>query len=101
MTLGSKTSRRNAQQIEVQLKGSRIPQSDSIRYLGVRWKHHMAGIRKKFFAAIACIWRASCFLPVSTCKMLYQSLVLPHLDYCSTVLHPCSQVLSQSIESMP
>ena len=61
MTLGSNTSRYNAQQIDVQLEGCSIPQSDSIKYLGVtvnrelKWKSHLASTRKKAFAAIACI----------------------------------------------
>lgn len=90
----------------MQLKGSSVPQSDSIKYLGVtvdcelKWKPHLANFHKKALAAIACIQRASPFLPLSTRKMLYQTLVLPHLEYCSVVWPPCSQALSQSIESI-
>ena len=104
MTLGSKTSRCNAQQIGVQLNCCSISQSDSIKYLGVtinrelKWKSYLASTHKKAFAAIACIPKVSPFLPVSTRKMLYQTLVLPHLDYCSIVWHSCRQALSQSIE---
>ena len=104
MTLGSRTSRCNAQQIDVQLKGCSIPQSDSIKYLAVtvnrelKWKSPLASIRTKAFAAIAYIRKVSPFLPVCTRKMLYQTLVLPHLDYCSVVWHSCSQALTHSIE---
>ena len=53
MMLGSKISRRNAQQMDVQPKDSSIPQSDSIKYLGViidcelKCKSHLACIRGK------------------------------------------------------
>ena len=103
MTLGSGTSRCKAQQIDVQLKACSIPQSDSIKYLGVtvdhelKWKSHLASTRKKSFVAIACIRKVSLFLPVCTRKMLYQTLALPHLDYCSVVWHSCSQALTHSI----
>ena len=58
----------------------------------------MSNVRKKAFAAIGCIRRVSQYLPVKIRKMLYNSLVLPHLDYCSTVWHSCNQTLSQSLE---
>ena len=58
----------------------------------------MSNVRKKAFAAIACIHRASQYVPAKIHKMLYNSLVLPHLDYCSTVWHSCNQTLSQSLE---
>ena len=45
--------------------------------------------------------KASSYLPVKTRKMLYLSLVLPYLDYCSTVWHSsCSQALSNSVEQV-
>ena len=37
-------------------------------------------------------------LPSKTCKIMYNSTVLPSLDYCSTVWHSCSSTLSQSIK---
>ena len=58
----------------------------------------MSNVQKKAFAAIACMRRASQYLLVKIHKMLYNSLVLPHLDYCSTVWHSCNQTLSQSLE---
>ena len=77
---------------------------DSVRYLGLTidkdlsWKTHVSNVQKKAFAAIVCIRRASQYLPVKIRKILYNSLVLPHLDYCSTVWHSCNQTLSQSLE---
>ena len=56
----------------------------------------MSNVRKKAFAAIGCIRRASQYLPGKIRKMLYNSLVLPHLDYCSTVWNSCNQTLSQT-----
>ena len=104
MTLGGQSFKPKWQQVDVQLHGTTIPERDSVRYLGLTidkdlsWKTHVSNVRKKAFAAIGCIRRASQYLPVKIRKMLYNSLVLPHLDYCSTVWHSCNQTLSQSLE---
>ena len=104
MTLGGQSFKSKRQQFDVQLHGTTIPERDSVRYLGLTidkdlsGKTHVSNVRKKAFAAIGCIRRASQYLPVKIRKMLYNSLVLPHLDYCSTVWHSCNQTLSQSLE---
>ena len=104
MTLGGKSFKSKWQQVDVQLQGTTIPERDSVRYLGLTinqdlsWKTHVSNVQKKAFAATGCIRTASQYLPVKIRKMLYNSLVLPHLDYCSTVWHFSNQTLSQSLE---
>ena len=103
MTLRRKCLKPN-QHITIELKGNPITEHDTIKYLGVtvdkdlNWKPHVAEFRRKTLAAIATIRRARCYLPVHTRKMLYNALILPHMDYCSAVWHSCSNTLSQSIE---
>ena len=99
------SGRLNKSDINVSLNGTAIPKSDSVNYFGVtidqdlNWKSHVTSIRRRAFTALASIRKASSYLPVNTRKMLYLSLVLPHLDYCFTVWHSsCSQALSNSIE---
>ena len=104
MTLGGQSFKPKWQQVYVQLHGTTIPERDSVRYYGLAidkdlsWKTHVSNVRKKAFAVIGCIGKASQYLLVKIHKMLYNSLVLPHLDYCSTVWHSCNQTLSQSLE---
>ena len=87
ITLGGQSFKPKWQQVDVQLHGTTIPERDSVRYLGLAidkdlsWKTHVSNVRKKAFAAIGCIRRASQYLLVKIHKMLYNSLVLPHLDY--------------------
>ena len=104
MTLGGQSFRSKWQQVDVQLQGTTIPKRDSVRYLGLTidrdlsWKTHVCNVRRKAFAAIGCIHGASHYLPAKIHKMLYNSLVLPHLDYCSTVWHSCNQTLPHNLE---
>ena len=104
MTLGDQSYKSKWQPVDVQLQSTTIPETESVRYLGLTidqdlsWKTHVSNVRKKAFAAISCIRIASRYLPVQIRKMLYNSLLLPHLDYCSTVWHFCNKTLSQSLE---
>ena len=47
---------------------------------------------------LAAIRRAGNYLPSRVRKLLYQTFVLPHLDYCSAVWHSFGVTLSQKIE---
>ena len=47
---------------------------------------------------LAVIRRARSYLPCHIRKLLYQSSVLPHLDYCSVVWNSCGATLAKSIE---
>ena len=66
----------------------------------LNWKPHITEVRREALAAIATIRRAREYLPVQTRKLLYNTLVLPHMDYCSVVWHSIGTTLSQSIESV-
>ena len=69
-------------------------------YLGVNidrsvsWKSNIDKVRQKCFAGLASIRRVHCH----TRKLLYQSLVLPHLDYCAVAWHSCWGRMSDQIE---
>ncbi|XP_064405938.1 uncharacterized protein LOC135350976 [Halichondria panicea] len=90
--------------INVSLDGTDIPQTDSVKYLGVtidkdlNWKAHTEQVRRKSLAALSTIKRSSSFLPSNTRKLLFNSLVRPHLDYCSVVWHSCNSTISKRIE---
>ncbi len=81
-----------------------IEGSTTIKYLRVtidqdlKWKSHTNDIRNKSMAALASVKRSSIFLPVATRKLLFNSRVRPHLDYCSVVWHSCNFSTSQRLE---
>ena len=104
MTLQRKSTK-PAEAITVKIR-EEITHLNSIKYLGVvvdkdlNWKPHITEVRRKALAAIATSRRARGYLPVQTRKLLYNTLVLPHMDYCSVVWHSIGTTLSQSIESV-
>ena len=100
MTLRRKRSKPPAD-ISLQLRGNDIASHYSIKYLGItvdrdlNWKqHNITDVHRKTLAAVATIGRARGYLPVKTRKLLYNALVLPHMDYCSGVWNSCSTNLS-------
>ena len=62
------------------------------------WTQHLENVRRKCLAGLAAIRRSNTYLPTATRRMLYNALVLPHLDYCSTVYNSCSISLSDKLE---
>ena len=89
---------------KVKVGGVELPKLDALKYLGVivdrelNWKQHIDGVCKKSLACLAPIGRAGIYLFCRTKKMLYSSLVLPYLDYCSVVWNSCGVGQSDRIE---
>ncbi len=104
LTLSRKLILHRGISINVSLDGTDIPQTDSVKYLGVtidkdlNWKAHTEQVRRKSLAALSTIKRSSSFLPSNTRKLLFNSLVRPRLDYCSVVWHSCNSTISKRIE---
>ena len=104
MTLSRKSAHHRNTSIKVQLDGSEISKTDTVKYLGVsidnklKWNVHTEHVRQRALAALSTIKRSSSFLPSSTRKLLFNCLVRPHLDYCSVVWHSCKPTISQRIE---
>ena len=88
--------------VRISLNREYISRQESVKYLGVEvdqnltWEKQVLNVRQKSLAALAAIRRASAYLPTSTLRLLYNALVLPHLDYCSVVTG--SKSLSDIVE---
>ena len=69
--------------------------TDEIKYLGVivdkdlSWRSHIEKVRKKCLSALAVLHKIKGSLPPKLRSVLYQSMVLPHLDYCAVVWAEC------------
>ena len=104
MTMCRRGKHRKAEKVKVHVGGVELPKQDAVKYLGVivdrelNWKQHIDGVRKRSLACLASIKRAGTYLSCRTKKMLYSSLVLPHLDYCSVVWSSCGVGQSDRIE---
>ena len=51
----------------------------------LNWKHHINTVRSKLSKVAAIIYRASCLINKDGIYMLYCSLFLPYINYCSEI----------------
>ena len=75
----------------VTLNGSCLKRVKVAKCLGVmideelRWTEHVEKVIKTAQKNISVIKRAKSYVPTRSLKLLYNSIVLPHFDYCSSV----------------
>ena len=104
MVLSKKGNKRKVDDVVVRSGDQVLSKQESLIYLGVQidkdlsWHLHIDSVRQKCLAKLALIRRAGHYLPCSIRKLLYLSLVLPHLDYCFVVWHACGTTLSDRVE---
>ena len=79
-------------ELNLQVNNEALSQTDHCKYLGttidsnLNFKQHISDIILKCNKAIGVMKRCSNYIPSDTLKNLYNTLMLPHLDYCSTTL---------------
>lgn len=91
MTLGTKQAVREAPRLQILLNNQLLEQVTEIKLLGVTldqtmsWKTHINNIVSKMSRNTSLIKCNANFMSTETRKLVLQSLVLCHLDYCSSV----------------
>ena len=95
-----------ANQLNIMVNGKPLVKSDVVKYLGVyvdsnlKWDKHISFVRQKCYSILSFLGKACKSLPTCLRKQLYQSLVLPHLDYCSVVWTECSRADEKKLEGI-
>jgi hypothetical protein len=103
---GRKGRAKDKKDVQVSLNGELLSRSATVKCLGVAidegltWKDHVASMRRKCFGCLAKLRVFSNVLPTTTKKNMFSALVLPHLDYCSTLWMECSQELQKKVEQI-
>ena len=83
-----------------------IKRVSTVKSLGVHidenltWECHINELSKKIASGISAIKRIRYSVPYKTLLSIYNSLVQPHLDYCSSVWGSCSKSLSQKLQKL-
>ena len=80
------------------IENERINRVHVTKFLGIciddklNWKHHINTVRSQLSKVAAIIYRASCIINQDGIYMLYCSLFLPYINYCSEIwgnMHVC------------
>ena len=92
------------QSLNVSISGKALQQVETIKYLGVildnclSWKPHITNLRNKTSRIVGMLRRLHHIVPSTTIQILYNTIVLPSLDYCDVVWSGCSQEDSNKLE---
>ena len=82
---------------QIVINSELIEKVNSIKYLGImidsslNFKDHLSFVQKKVSKKVYFIGRMRNKLCVEEKKLLYKSLVVPHIDYSSAILFMCNQ----------
>ena len=64
------------------------------------WREHVKRVRQKCFVGLTKLRRIGRNVPMTTRKMLYSALILPHVDYCSIVWDQLTKDLERKVETI-
>ena len=77
--------------IDILLSGKYITLTDKIKYLGMfidnklSWNEHINYVATVVSSGIGMLYRSKYFLTKASLLLLYNSLILPHLNYCAVI----------------
>ena len=77
--------------LDIQIDRTRIDRKKAVKYLGItveeslKWQIHISNISKSISRGIGVMGRAKYFLSSHHLVLLYNTLVLPYLNYCAVV----------------
>ena len=84
-------SRNNIKDLNILLNGTKIWRQKTIKYLGVlvdenlKWESHICKVASVISRNLGIMGRAKFFLSSRELLLLYNTLILPHLNYCAVV----------------
>ena len=92
--------------LRFKVDGQELQQENYIKLLGVtinkklNFHEHMAGLCHKISRRISVFNIFKCLIPLDAKLQLYNSFILSHLNYCSTVWHFCLKSDSDTLEKL-
>ena len=88
------------------INGAPIKRVDCVKSLGLNidenlsWNKHIDKISKKIASGIGALKRMRPFVPSSTLKYIYSSVIQPHFDYCCVVWDNCSKSSADELQKL-
>ena len=88
------------------IEGVPIKQVPLTKSLGVHidehltWSEHIHKLTKKIASGIGALKRVRPFVPATTLRYIYNSLIQPDFDYCSVVWGNCNKTLADKLKKL-
>ena len=93
-------------QVRIEIDANLITKVKEPKSLGViidehpSWSNHIGDLSKKISSALGTLKRIRPYISNRTALRIYQALILPHFDYCSSVWSDCNLTLSDKIQKL-
>ena len=93
-------------QVNVEIDAKLITKVKDAKSLGViidehlSWSNHVGDLSEKISSAIGALKRIRPYISKRTALQIYQALILPHFDYCSSVWGDCNLTLSDKLQKL-
>ena len=93
-------------QVNVEIDTKLITKVKEAKSLGViidehlSWSNYIGDLSKKISSAIGALKRIRPCISKRTALQIYQALILPHFDYCSSVWGDCNLTLSDKLQQL-
>ena len=94
------------EQINIEIDAKLSTKVKEAKSLGViidehlSWSNHIDALSKKISSAIGALKRTRPFISEHTARQIYQALILPHFDYCSSVWGDCNLTLTDKLQKL-
>ena len=101
-----KVSNIDRSDVNVNVNGLRLQYVNTCKHLGVliddklTWHDQIDKVRKQVLFGSYMLRKASYFIPSHTLKMLYNSIVAPHFDYCDIVWNTCGETDKEKLQRL-
>ena len=88
---GNSVKLKKIKKFEIILDKTKISRTETAKFLGVvidenlSWKHHINYIKGKIAKSVGILKRLKYRLPENTLNTLYNTLILPYLNYCNII----------------
>ena len=90
----------------VSMDGAPLKQVLHSKYLGVyidqnlSWSEHIQKVIKKIASGIGALKRVRSFVPIAIQRLIFNSLIQPHFDYCFVVWDKCKKTLTDKLQKL-
>ena len=95
MCFSRKGRKSEANNLDICISNTTLEKCEEVKFLGVivdrnlTWESHIQLVRRKCLFGLFTLRRVRKYLSTNLLKLLYQSFIQSHLDYCSTVWAEC------------
>ena len=93
-------------QINIEIDAKLVTKVKEAKSLGVivdehlSWSNHIGELSKKISSAMGAVKRIRPYISERTAFQIYQALILPYFDYCSSVCGDCKLTLSDKLQKL-